>query len=185
MTHASTASSTSSGPELGKGTGATTTRQPRSAAAYSRTLRVALYSWSVTSSSEPAASGTERSTELIAVVTLRTKASPATGAFRSRASSCARADQRRCLAVEEARRLALELVAQRLLLLEHGPRARPEGAVIQEGDRGVERPVARERVRIAGRNGGFLAIRASGRAEYTPSTMKRIALFRRRGPRPC
>src|SRR5262249_9180949 len=49
--------------------------------------RVALYSWSVTSSSEPAVSGTERSTELIAAVTLRTKARPAAGAFRSCASA--------------------------------------------------------------------------------------------------
>jgi hypothetical protein len=43
-------------------------------------LRVALYSWSVTSSSDPADSGIERSTELIAFVTLGTNASPDTGA---------------------------------------------------------------------------------------------------------
>jgi hypothetical protein len=50
-------------------------------------LRVALYSWLVTSSSDPAGSGIERSTELIAVVTLGTNASPEAGAHTKRASS--------------------------------------------------------------------------------------------------
>ena len=84
---ASTASSTAPGPAIGNGIGATTTRQPRSAAAYSRMLRVALYSWSVTSSSPPGANGTERSTELIATVTFGTNARPFAGAPTNRASS--------------------------------------------------------------------------------------------------
>src|SRR4030095_6410998 len=55
----------------------------------------------------------------------------------------------------EARGLALQLFAQRLLRLEHGPRARAEGTVVQEGDRGVERPVVREVARgSGGRHGG-------------------------------
>jgi multidrug efflux pump subunit AcrA (membrane-fusion protein) len=74
--------------------------------------------------------------------------------------SAARARQHRRLAREEARRLALELVAQRLLRFEHGRGARAERAVVQVGDRWVERPVSREIGRVVhGRGQGGASAR--------------------------
>ena len=62
---------------------------------------------------------------------------------------------RRRLAVEEPRGLALEPIrAAPAGALEHRPRARAEGAVVQEGERGVERRVARElALSVGGRHG--------------------------------
>jgi hypothetical protein len=44
----------------------------------------------------------------------------------------------------EARRLALELIAQRLLRSQHRARTRAVRAVVQVGDLGIERPVPRQ-----------------------------------------
>src|SRR6266446_6569391 len=53
-------------------------------------------------------------------------------------------EQRLQVAYEEAHRLPLEALAQALLRLQDRARAGAEGAVVQEGDRGVERPEARQ-----------------------------------------
>ena len=87
VTRSSTAATTFSPPSMGNGSSTTETLAPTRRATNSMTLRHALYSWSVTNSSSPAVSSSERSTALTPVVAFVTKASPAGSAPRNRASS--------------------------------------------------------------------------------------------------
>ena len=86
------AASASSGPAIGKGIRATTTVAPSRAATKRIALSVALYSWSLVSSSSPGSKRSDCSTVLTPVVAFVTKARPSGSAPRkapiaSRASS--------------------------------------------------------------------------------------------------
>src|SRR5207237_1767498 len=77
-------------------------------------------------------------------------------------------EQRLQVAYEETHRLPLEALAQALLRLQDRARAGAEGAVVQEGDRRVERPEARQ---VGGHAGSYRlrpprAIRSGARPGY-------------------
>ena len=87
VTFARMASTASDGSRIGKGIAARTTVAPSRSAARRRALSVALYSWSVVSSSSPGRNRSDASTALTPVVAFGTNARPSASAPRKLATS--------------------------------------------------------------------------------------------------
>ena len=106
--------------------------------------------------SSPCSRATDRSTALVPVVTLGTNTRSSARAPRKAATGAAASRRRdslspwrRVLAGElaqhEARRLPLDLVAERLLLLQHARRRSAHGAVIEVREIRIEQPFCEHR----------------------------------------
>ena len=135
------ASTACAGSLMGNGIRARTTFAPSRSAAACSALSVALYSWSQASSSSPGWNRTDPSTVDTPVVALDTKARPSGSAPRNAATSIRTASSCRLeLAVEEPHGLGLEAVAPCPLGLEDGRGARPERAVVEVRDLGIQQP---------------------------------------------
>ena len=116
VTAARIAASASSGPAIGKGIGATTTRAPSRAATARIALIVALYSWSSVRSSSPGSNRSDCRTVLTPVVALGTKARPSgIGAEEAPDRRPRLVEQARQLAGQEAHGLGFEAIAPRPL----------------------------------------------------------------------
>ena len=148
------------------------------------------YSASPSSTSSPGSSSSDRATAFRPSVAFGANARFAGAAPDVRRRGVARAvvEQRRepPLEREELDRLPLELALQALVGLEHGPRARPERAVVQVDDVGIEEerdpsqlltPPVNRRITVISVAGGY---NGSGGHAAASSPVRAAELLRRR-----
>ena len=190
VTAAMTAATISSSPAVGNGSGASTTRAPSRSATARIVFRMALYSWSLVSSSSPGSKRSERSTAFTPVVAFGTKTSPVGSAPRKAPSARARCVEMPLqLTVQELDRSALHPVPPLALDGQDRLRTGAERAVVQERDVGIQAPAEvgahRQGMIVspsAATTGGSPAARAaalSQRASPCPDDLPRLAGRRR------